>query len=111
MKTPINENNFYYNRLASRIADDIFENLNYGIKWDQTQYDWPYDLMIDKEEDIRYMNFTYSVNRIPSCEFIKNDIIGSSGMDEICMPHVKIHMLMESRKWIKNHYYEYAQVI
>ena len=111
MKTPINELSFYYNRLASRIADDVFDNLNYGIKWDQTQYEWPYDLIIDKEDDACYINFTYSVDRIPHHEFVKNDIVGSSGLDEICMPHVKIHMLMEARKWIKNYDYEYAHVI
>jgi hypothetical protein len=111
LKTQINESCFYYNKLAARITDDIFENLNYGIKWDQTQYDWPYNLIIDKEEDIQYINFTYSVDRVPSDEFIKNDIVGSSGLDEICMPHVKIHMLMEARKWIKSHFYDYAQVI
>ena len=111
MKTPINELSFYYNKLASKITDDIFDNLNDGIKWDQTQYDWPYDLSIDKEEDFRYLNFTYLVNRIPKKDFVKNDIIGSSGLDEICMPHVKIHMLMQERKWIKNYDYKYAQVI
>ena len=111
LKTPINENNFYYNELATIITDDIFENLNCGIKYDNTQYEWPYDLSIDKEENLRYMNFTYSVDRIPSHEFTKNDIVGSSGLDEICIPHVKIHMLMEARKWIKGHYYNFAQVI
>ena len=70
LKTPINELSFYYNRLASEIADDIFDNLNDGIKWDQTQYEWPYDLLIDKEGDFRYLNFTYSVERIPTEDFI-----------------------------------------
>jgi hypothetical protein len=111
LKTPINEKNFYYNELSNKITDDIFENLNYGIKWDQTQYEWPYDISIDKEEDLRYMNFTYSVNRVPSDEFTKNDIVGCSGLDEICIPHVKIHMLIEERKWIKSQYYDYAQVL
>tara|TARA_B100000674_G_scaffold284181_1_gene235114 strand:+ start:799 stop:1425 length:627 start_codon:yes stop_codon:yes gene_type:complete len=111
LKTPINKNHFYYNELASKITDDIFNNLNDGIKWDQTQYEWPYDLIIDKEEDFRYLNFSYEVKRIPKKDFIKNDIVGSSGLDEICMPHVKIHMLMQERKWIKNYDYEYAQVI
>jgi hypothetical protein len=111
LKTPINENNFYYNELATKITDDIFENLNYGIKWDQTQYDWMYDISIDKEENLRYMNFTYSVDRIPKHEFTRNDIIGSSGLDEICIPHIKIHMLMEARKWIKSKYFDYAQVL
>ena len=111
LKTPINENHFYYNELASKIADDIFDNLNDGIKWDQTQYEWPYDLKIDKEEDLQYLNFSYEVERIPKEYFIKNDIIGSSGLDEFCMPHIKIHMLMQERKWIKNYDYEYAQVI
>ena len=54
MKTPVNELSFYYNELSNKIADDIFSNLADGIKWDQTQYDWPYDIMIDKEEDLRY---------------------------------------------------------
>ena len=111
MKTPINELSFYYNKLSSEIANDIFNNLNDGIKWDQTQYEWPYDLLIDKEEDFRYLNFTYSVERIPTKDFIKNDIVGSSGLDEACMPHVKIHMLMQERKWIKNYDYVYSQVI
>ena len=108
LKTPINENHFYYNELASKITDDIFNNLNDGIKWDQTQYEWPYDLKIDKEEDLHYLNFSYEVERIPKEYFIKNDIVGSSGLDEFCMPHVKIHMLMQERKWIKNYDYEYA---
>ena len=111
MRTPINENNFYYNELATKITNDIFENLNYGIKYDQTQYEWPYDLSIDKEENLRYMNFTYAVDRIPSCEFTKNDIVGSSGLDEVCIPHIKIHMLIEERKWIKSCYYDYPQVL
>ena len=111
MKTPINKKDFYYNKLASKISNDIFDNLNDGIKWDQTQYEWPYDLKIDKEEDFRYLNFSYAVERIPKKDFIKNDIIGSSGLDEICMPHIKIHMLMQKGKWIKNHDYEYSQVI
>lgn len=111
MKTLVNNLGFYYNKLAIKIADDIFENLNDGIKWDQTQYEWPYDLLIDKEEDSRYLNFTYSVERITHEDFIKNDMIGSSGLDEAYMPHVKIKMLMQERKWIKNHDYDYAQVI
>ena len=111
MKAPINELSFYYNKLASEIAEDIFQNLNDGIKWDQTQYEWPYDLLIDKEEDFRYLNFTYSVERIPKKDFIKNDIVGSSGLDEACMPHIKIHMLIQEGKWIKNHNYDYAQLI
>lgn len=111
MISQINENSFYYNELATKITDDIFENLNYGIKYDHTQYEWPYDLSIDKEENLCYMNFTYFVDRIPSHEFTKNDIIGSSGLDEICIPHIKIHMLMEERKWIKSRYYDYAQVL
>lgn len=111
MKTPINDSSFYYNKLASKITDDIFDNLNDGIKWDQTQYDWPYDLMIDKEEDFRYVNFTFSVERVSKKDFIQNDIVGSSGLDEIGMPHIKIHMLMEENKWIKNHDYNYGQVI
>jgi hypothetical protein len=111
LKTPINKLYFYYNKLSSKITDDIFQNLNDGIKWDQTQYEWPYDLLIDKEEDFRYLNFTYSVERIPKEDFIKSDIVGSSGLDEACMPHVKIHMLMEEKKWIKKHDYDYAQVV
>jgi hypothetical protein len=111
LKTPINELSFYYNKLATKITDDIFDNLNDGIKWDQTQYEWPYDLLIDKEEDFNYLNFTYSVERIPEKDFIKNDIIGSSGLDEACMPHVKINMLTKERKWIKNCDYDYSQVI
>ena len=111
MKTPINDISFYYNKLASKITDDIFDNLNDGIKWDQTQYDWPYDLIIDKEEDVRYLNFTFSIERIPKKDFIQNDMIGSSGLDEIGMPHIKIRMLMEENKWIKNHDYNYGQVI
>lgn len=111
METPINELSFYYNKLAREITDDIFNNLNDGIKWDQTQYEWPYDLLIDKEEDFRYLNFTYSVERISKKYFIKNDIVGSSGLDEACMPHIKIHMLMQERKWIKNYDYGYAQII
>ena len=111
MKTPINENNFYYNELATKITDDIFENLNYRIKYDNTQYEWPYDLSIDKEDNLSYMNFTYAVDRIPSHEFTKNDIVGSSGLDEICIPHVKIYMLMEERKWIKSRGFDYAQVL
>ena len=111
MKTPINDISFYYNKLASKITDDIFDNLNDGIKWDQTQYDWPYDLIIDKEEDVRYLNFTFSIERIPKKDFIQNDTIGSSGLDEIGMPHIKIRMLMEEKKWIKNHDYNYGQVI
>ena len=110
MISQINENSFYYNELATKITDDIFENLNYRIKYDHTQYEWPYDLSIDKEENLRYMNFTYFVDRIPHYEFTKNDIVGCSGLDEICIPHVKIHMLMEERKWIKSQYYDYAQV-
>ena len=111
LKTPINELNFYYNELSDKIADDIFTNLGNGIKWDQTQYDWPYDLIIEKEEDLRYLNFTFSVERVPKKDFIKNDIVASSGLDEACMPHIKIHMLMEERKWIKNHDYDFAQVM
>ena len=111
MKTPINDLSFYYNELSDKIADDIFSNLSDGIKWDQTQYEWPYDLIIEKEEDLRYLNFTFSVERISKKDFIKNDIIASSGLDEACMPHIKVHMLMEERKWIKNHDYDYAQVM
>ena len=111
MKTPINELKFYYNKLSDKIANDIFDNLSSGIKWDQTQYEWPYDLIIDKEENLRYFNFTFSVERIPKRGFIKSDIIGSSGLDEACMPHIKIRMLMQERKWIKNYDYDYAQVI
>ena len=111
MKTPINKLNFYYNELSDKITDEIFCNLADGIKWDQTQYEWPYDLIIDKEEDLRYFNFTFSVERISKKDFIKNDIVASSGLDEACMPHIKVHMLMEERKWIKNHDYEYAQIM
>ena len=111
MKTLINNLSFYYNKLASKITDDIFQNLNDGIKWDQTQYDWPYDLIIDKEDDCRYLNFSYMIDRIPKKDFIKNDIIGTSGLDEICMPHVQIHLLMQKRKWIKKNDYQYAHVI
>ena len=111
MKTPINDPKFYYNELSDKIADDLFGNLGDGIKWDQTQYEWPYDLIIDKEENLRYLNFTFSVERIPKEDFIKNDIVASSGLDEAYMPHIKIHMLMEERKWIKNHDYDYAQVM
>ena len=111
MKTPINNLNFYYNKLATKITDDIFDNLNDGIKWDQTQYEWMYDLKIDKEEDFQYLNFSYEVERIPKKDFIKNDIIGSSGLDEICMPHIKIYMLIQEKKWIKNYDYEYSQVV
>ncbi len=111
LKAPISKQSFYYNELASEIARDIFDNLNEGIKWDQTQYEWPYDLIIDKEEDLRYLNFTYSVERIPKADFTKNDIVASSGLDEACMPHIKIHMLMQEKKWIKKHDYGYGQVI
>lgn len=111
MKTPINDLNFYYNELADKIAEDIFANLSDGIKWDQTQYEWPYDLIIEKEEDLRYFNFTFSVERISKKDFIKNDIVASSGLDEACMPHIKVHMIMEEKKWIKNHDYNYAQLI
>jgi hypothetical protein len=111
LKTPINELSFYYNELSEKITEEIICNLSDGIKWDQTQFEWPYDLMIDKEENLRYFNFTFTVERIPKEDFIKNDIVASSGLDEACMPHIKIHMLMEERKWIKNHDYDYAQVM
>ena len=64
LKTPINDLSFYYNKLASKIADDIFDNLNDGIKWDQTQYEWPYDMSIDEEEETKYFNFTFLIDRI-----------------------------------------------
>ena len=111
LKTPINELSFYYNKLANEITTDIFDNLKDGIKWDQTQYEWSYDLLIDKEDELSYLNFTYSVERIPKKDFITNDIVGSSGLDECCMPHIKIRMLMQEGKWIKNHDYVYAQVL
>ena len=111
MKTQINDLRFYYKELGEKIANDIFNNLSDGIKWDQTQYEWPYDLIIEKEENLSYLNFTFSVERIPKKDFIKNDIFASSGLDEACMPHIKVHMLMEERKWIKNHDYDYAQLI
>ena len=44
-------------------------------------------------------------------DFVKNDIVASSGLDEVCMPHVKIYMLMEEKKWIKKHDYQYPQII
>ena len=111
MKTPINELSFYYNELSDKIVNDIFNNLADGIKWDQTQYEWLYDLVIEEEENLSYLNFTFSVERISKEDFIKNDVFASSGLDEACMPHIKIHMLMEERKWIKNHDYDYAQIM
>ena len=108
METKINEKNFYYNDLVYKISEDILENLSLSIKYDQTQYHWPYKLKIDEEEE--YLNFTYSVARIPVEHFTKNDIVGSSGPDECCMPHVNIQMLLQERKWMRKHQYEYAEI-
>ena len=109
MKTPINKLNFYYNEVTKKITNDILDNLEMSISYDQTQYDWPYDLKID-EEEFYYFNFTYSIERIPKKYFIKNDITGTSGLDECCMPHVKINMLLQERKWMKNHNYKFAEI-
>lgn len=111
MKVQLNKTDFYYNELAKNIADDIFENLKLGIKYDQTQYEWPYELLIDVEPDVKYFNFTFSIERIPKKHFIKNDIIATSGLDEFMMPHIKMQMLFEEKKWIKKHNYSYDQVI
>ena len=108
MKEIINKKDFYYNNLVHQITEDILENLSLSINYDQTQYVWPYDIKIDDEEE--YINFTYSVSRIPTNQFIKNDIIGSSGLDECCLPHIKIQMLTQERKWIKNHNYKYSEI-
>ena len=111
LKTKINESDFYYNNIASQITNDILENLELGIKYDQSQYEWPYDLLIDEEDDTRYFNFTFGIDRIPVEHFIKNDIIATSGLDECCMPHIKINMLLQKRKWIKKHDYVYSQIV
>jgi hypothetical protein len=111
LNTLTNKKTFYYNELSRQITNDIFDNLKLGIKYDQTQYDWPYDLSIDDEEDTDYFNFTFWVDKIPKEHFIKNDIMATSGPDEYCMPHIKIQMLLEKRKWIKKHDYTYAQII
>tara|TARA_Y100000385_G_C13029706_1_gene610162 strand:- start:319 stop:945 length:627 start_codon:yes stop_codon:yes gene_type:complete len=108
LKAKINDKNFYYNELTKEITEDILENLSLGIKYDQTQYHWPYHLKIDDEEES--LNFTYSVGRIPSKDFIKNDIIGSSGLDDFCLPHVTISMLIKEKKWIKNHSYTFSEI-
>ena len=108
MKAKINEKDFYYNNLTHEITEYILENLSLSINYDQTQYHWPYNLKIDDEEE--YLNFTWSVYRIPSIHFIKNDIIGSSGLDSCCLPHIDIKMMMKERKWLKNHDYEYAKI-
>jgi hypothetical protein len=108
LKTLINKQDFYYNELVHEITDDIIENLLLSIRYDQKQYHWPYNLKIDDEEE--YLNFTYSTRRILSKNFIKNDITGSSGLDECCLPHVKIQMLLQERKWMRNHDYKYSQI-
>ena len=108
MKAKINEKNFYYNDLTKEITDYILENLDLSINYDQNQYHWPYNLKIDDEEE--YLNFTYSVCRIPSIHFVKDDIIGSSGLDSCYLPHIDIKMLLQERKWLKNHKYKYAEI-
>ena len=112
LKTPINELSFYYNKLAETIANDILDNLELGIKIDETQYEWPYELLIDKEdEDTKYFNFTFGIDRIPSKHFIKNDVVATSGLDECCMPHIKMQFMLQENKWIKKHDYTYSQII
>ncbi len=108
MKAIINEPHFYYKDLVLEITDDILENLSLSINYDQRQYYWPYDMKIDDEEE--YLNFTYNVDRYSNQSFSKDDIFATSGLDECCLPHVKMNMIIRKNKWMKKHTYKYAGI-
>jgi len=109
MNWPINieSKDFFYQPLARKIADEIWESLSNGDKEHYSDHHWIYETRI--HNDSRWVIVTYQIARYEDIEY-DYDIWAGAGPNEMDEPSVNFTFIMQKGKHIKKHKIPYAEL-